>query len=187
MASSLGLARGLTPRGIARCCSLQRPHLALVSAFVWGLRVSGFWASWFFSAFSFMGCGFKRPPAQRSAPHPVPLVRRCPDPTSRKFFKIVQTCQKNAQGPKKHPNINYWVGYPYVIGLLQEGILGYPTLWYLFKCFLVPRGAKRQPGPARGFGDAHCRWAATVQCSDEMGPKLAYIVLARSSCCRFTL
>ena len=36
-----------------------------------------------------------------------------------------------SQEPKKHPNINFRVGYPYLIGLIKEGILGYPNLMVL--------------------------------------------------------
>ena len=32
------------------------------------------------------------------------------------------------QEPKKHPNINFRVGYPFLIGLIKEGILGYTNL-----------------------------------------------------------
>ena len=35
---------------------------------------------------------------------------------------------RDIQEPKKHPNINFRVGYPNLISLIKEGILGYPNL-----------------------------------------------------------
>ena len=42
------------------------------------------------------------------------------------------------QEPKKHPNINFRVGNPYLIVLIKEGILGYPNLINCLGPFLGP-------------------------------------------------
>ena len=42
------------------------------------------------------------------------------------------------QEPEKHPNINFRVGYPYLIGFIKEGILAYGSFRKLgVPCFGV--------------------------------------------------
>ena len=56
------------------------------------------------------------------------------------------------QEPKKHPNINFRVGNPYLIVLIKEGILGYPNLInclgpFLESCLLGLLHAEVGEGP----------------------------------------
>ena len=47
---------------------------------------------------------------------------------STNFRTIVTSDVEHNQEPKEHPNISFRVGYPYLIVLIKEGILGYPNL-----------------------------------------------------------